>query len=122
MNYLYIEVNNTNYAYSANITSEMEEYLFGGIYKEIIKRVGKPHPNRSIITYVKKINMTPGIEVKKEAGKYHVRVLSYIVYFSTNTCYIETMYHRINTSKNVRETLLKNHFKELKYLFNGVGK
>ena len=127
VNDLYIEIKNTNYAYSAKITSEMEEYLFDGIYKEIIKRVGRPHPNRNIITYVKKINMTPGIEVKEEAGKYYVRVLSYIVLFSTNTCYtdynklIETMYHSINTSKTARETLLMNHFKEFKYLFKGVG-
>lgn len=127
VNDLYIEIKNTNYAYSAKITSEMEEYLFDGIYKEITKRVGRPHPNRNIITYVKKINMTPGIEVKEEAGKYYVRVLSYIVLFSTNTCYtdynklIETMYHSINTSKTARETLLMNHFKEFKYLFKGVG-
>lgn len=126
VNDLYIEIKNTNYAYSAKITSEMEEYLFDGIYKEITKRVGRPHPNRNIITYVKKINMTPGIEVKEEAGKYYVRVLSYIVLFSTNTCYtdynklIETMYHSINASKTARETLLTNHFKEFKYLFKGV--
>lgn len=126
VNDLYIEIKNTNYAYSAKITSEMEEYLFDGIYKEITKRVGRPHPNRNIITYVKKINMTPGIEVKEEAGTYYVRVLSYIVLFSTNTCYtdynklIETMYHSINASKTARETLLTNHFKEFKYLFKGV--
>ena len=126
VNDLYIEIKNTNYAYSAKITSEMEEYLFDGIYKEIIKRVGRPHPNRNIITYVKKSNMTPGIEVKEEAGIYYVRVLSYIVLFSTATCYtdynklIETMYHSINTAKTARETLLMNHFKEFKYLFKGV--
>ena len=126
VNDLYIEIKNTNYAYSAKITSEMEEYLFDGIYKEITKRVGRPHPNRNIITYVKKSNMTPGIEVKEEAGKYYVRVLSYIVLFSTTTCYtdynklIETMYHSINASKKAREILLTNHFKEFKYLFKGV--
>ena len=126
VNDLYIEIKNTNYAYSAKITSEMEEYLFDGIYKEITKRVGRPHPNRNIITYVKKSNMTPGIEVKEEAGTYYVRVLSYIVLFSTNTCYtdynklIETMYYSINASKTARKTLLMNHFKEFKYLFKGV--
>lgn len=126
VNDLYIEIKNTNYAYSAKITNEMEEYLFDGIYKEIIKRVGRPRPNRNIITYVKKSNMTPGIKVKEEAGKYYVRVLSYIVLFSTNTCYtdynklIENMYHSINASKTARETLLTNHFKEFKYLLKGV--
>lgn len=119
-----LSVEISNCSFQVNITGEMEEHFINGIYEQIKKRL-KPYPNRSIAVYVKNSGKTPGLEVRPENGRYYVRVKALVykfIFFYNPTHYfteynnmIEHMYNYINTSKESRETLIRNHFKEFKW-------